>query len=159
MREARALNARQGAQFVDQALDQLGFPSRRIGLWHDEVEGEDARRIPARVHARQPAEAVDQQRGADEQHRRHRQLTDDQYVPQAHDAARRTALSAGASMTERMQAIGARQLERRDHADQQGGSERQGEREAKHAAVDDDLVQPRQHRTAERDLKSTLRVR
>ena len=58
-----------------------------------------------------------------------------------------------------MQAIRARQLERRDHADQQGGSERQGDREAKHAAVDDDLVQPRQHRAAERDLKGTLRVR
>ena len=42
VREARALNARQCAQFVDHALDQLGFPSRRIVLRHDEIEGEDA---------------------------------------------------------------------------------------------------------------------
>ena len=68
-------------------------------------------------------------------------------------------MAAGASVTERVQAIGARQLEGWDRADQQCGRERQGDREAEHAAVDDDVVEPRQHRAAERDLKGTLSVR
>ena len=102
---AGALHTGQAAQFGEQTLDQRRLARRRVVLRHDEIEHQQARRIPAGVDAREPGEGVDQQAGADEQHRRHRHLRDDEHVAHARVGATGAALSAGAAVVHHLRVI------------------------------------------------------
>ena len=62
----------------------------QVGLRQPEPRGQHGRRIEAEVDALQTPEALQQQRGADEQHQRERELADDQGAAQvARDGRRR----------------------------------------------------------------------
>ena len=64
-------------------FDRLGLSRDRVVGREHELKRQRVRRVVAAVDREQPAEAVDQQAGADEQHGRHHELSDHQRRAQA----------------------------------------------------------------------------
>ena len=79
----RSRTSGMAAQFGQQGLDERGFARRRVVLRHDEIEHQQARRIPAGVDPREPREGVDQQARADQQHRGDHHLRDHEHAARA----------------------------------------------------------------------------
>ena len=111
------------------------------------------RRVVAFRHAREIVEAARQQAGADEQHRGHRELRDDQRRARARFGARRSA-AARADGAER---AGGGEVQRRKQSEQHAGERRESERDREEARVDANFLHARQHAAAHHDPEHALR--
>ncbi len=120
---------------------------RIVRLRQPEPRGQHRRGVEAEIDALQPPETLDQQRRADQQHQRERELADDE------DAAQARRASGGAGPARRLAhhrlQLGVRALNRRRQAEEHAGHDRQGGREREHGRVDVDGLQSRQARRAD----------
>ncbi len=115
------------------ALSGGGLPgseSRR------DLHGQHVVRIEPGIDAHQRDEAADEERRADEQHHRERDLGDDEHA--AHALPAGAGARAARAVLQRLREIGPRQLQRRDDAEEQAGDERQAGGGGEHAQVERD---------------------
>ena len=96
--------------------------------------------IEFRIHALKLPEASDQEAGDDQDHERHRHLSDDEHV------ARTCAASAARSLSERRQGgrhAALRRMQRGRQPEDEAGGEREREREEQRGLVEGELGEPR----------------
>ena len=113
------------------AVGEMAVGALRVALaLHRQLEREHAGRIEARRHGGEARDAAHDQRRADEQHHRERDLGDDEQPAQAVSAPPQRAGAAGAApgVVEIARQVQARQPPRRRQPEQQPGRDRQDRR-------------------------------
>ena len=83
VREACGLNTRRPAQLHEQFIDEHRLTLCVVLVRRGQVEREQARGVPARIHTCEPAEAIDQQPRPDKQHSRRCHLTGHEQIAKA----------------------------------------------------------------------------
>ena len=149
----------QAAQLGQQRVDHFGLARRGVVLRHHEVEHQQPGGIPAWIDPREPREGIDQQARPDQQHRGDDHLRDDEHVADAGVGTAGAALPAGAAVVHDLHLVGPRHPERRHRAADERGDDREPHRQAEQAAIDADLVQARDHRSAPGQVEDALCVR
>ena len=149
LRHPRRRDLRQCVQTLEQPVEERDavviFRIRR-GRQGD-AERQDVVRAESRIDVREPREAAEQQRGADEQHDRQRHLRDEQA---AADPAAAGQARGSPAFLERFADAPTARLPRRRQPEEQPGQQRDGQREAQDRRVDRDVVDPRDAAGAQR---------
>ncbi len=158
LRHPRRGDLRQRVQTLEQPVEERdAVVIFRIGrVRQGDPERQDVVRTEPRIDVREPREAAEQQRGADEQHDRQRHLRDEEA---AADPAAAGQARGSPAFLERLADAATARLPRGRQPEEQPGQQRDGQREAQDRRVDRDVVHPRDAAGAQRPNRPDREVR
>ena len=157
--DGRALDARRLPHAPQHVVDVRGaLRGRRDAAVGIDADRRRARRLESHLHVEHADQAANQQAGADEQHAREGDLRDDERV--AHPGAAAAFGRSAAGVLQRAGHHRPRRLQRRRHAEDEAGDEREDHGEAERGAVRPHVAQQRNaHRVELRSAGACRRRR